>query len=104
MGVVGGAIQGVHDPAGALLTSELASLLGQHPVGREGSQELLPYDPLRLLVDLRDEVHLTLVSDHVFGAEASTQYFARPPGCGDCGLKFARQVLIPLCRCECATW
>src|SRR3712207_8526163 len=39
--------QGVHDPAGVLLSRALSSLLGQHRVGGKGSQELLPYHPLR---------------------------------------------------------
>jgi hypothetical protein len=29
----------------------------------------------------------------VFDAEAGAQHFARPPGCGECDLKLARQVL-----------
>src|SRR5215218_487728 len=98
--IVGGAIQRIHDPAGILLSRELSSLLCQHPVGGEGSQQLLPYHQLCFLVDLRDEIHLPFVGDRVLGAEARAQHLSCLLGCRERGLKFASQK-SSISSCEC---
>src|SRR5215212_9793992 len=76
VGVVGGAIQGIYDPAGVHLSYERSSLLGQHSVGGESSEKDLPDHLLCLLVHLRDKVNFTLVPDGVLPAEAFAQHLA----------------------------
>ena len=77
VGVVSGAVQGVYDPTGVLLSYERSSLLGQHSVSGESSEKDLPDDLLCLLVHIRDKVNFTLVPDGVLPAEAFAQHLAR---------------------------
>jgi hypothetical protein len=71
VGVVGGAVQGIDDPARPFFAPALGptALLAQHAVCRESPQEDLPDHPLGSLVDLGDEVHLSLEPDGLFPAE-----------------------------------
>jgi len=80
VGVIGGTVQGVDDPAGIALSQAPPTLLGQHAVTRESPAEHLPDHSLCSLVHLCNEVHLPFVLHSLFSAEAAPQYLARGLG------------------------
>src|SRR5919199_6467179 len=94
MGVVGGAVQGIDDPAGVSLALDLATLFGEHPVVREGLLEYLLDRLLGVLVSLRYQVYFSFEFDLLVLSKAVSQHLSGRLRRRDRRLQLPRQVSI----------